>query len=127
VATVAARDPAAQQVTMFLDRYFTAINAHDYQAYVALLSPQEQGITQSQFDGGYDTTTDTDETLSEVSTADGDSVAHVTFTSHQNAPDSPTSTNCNVWNISLYLFPNAGGYLIDIPPSSYHASVSACS
>jgi hypothetical protein len=128
VTTVAARDPAVRPVTMFLDRYFTVINAHDYQAYVALLSPQEHGITQSQFDGGYGTTADTDETLSGISTAaDGDSVAHVTFTSHQSAPDSPTSTNCNVWNISLYLLPNAGGYLIDIPPSSYRASFAACS
>jgi hypothetical protein len=128
VATVAARDPAARQVTRLLDQYFTAINAHDYQAYVALLSPREHGITRSQFDGGYGTTADTDETLSGISTAaDGDSVAHVTFTSHQSAPDSPTSTNCNVWNISLYLLPNAGGYLIDIPPSSYRANFAACS
>jgi hypothetical protein len=128
VAPAAARDPAAPQITAFLDRYFAAINAHDYQAYVALLSPQAQGITQSQFDSGYGSTTDTDETLSEVSVAaNGDYVARVVFTSHQSASESPTSTTCNVWNISLYLMPNAGGYLIDTPPSSYHAGIAVCS
>jgi hypothetical protein len=128
IAPAAARDPAASQITAFLDQYFAAINAHDYQAYVALLSPQAQGITQSQFDSGYGSTTDTDETLSGVSAAaNGDSVAHVMFTSHQSASESPTSTTCNVWNISLYLVPNAGGYLIDTPPSSYHAGFAACS
>ena len=127
IAPAAGASLAAPKIAAFLDQYFTAINTHDYQAYVALLSPQAQGITQSQFNAGYGSTTDMAETLSGVSSAaNGDSVAHVTFTSHQSAADSVTNSTCTVWSISLYLTPNAGGYLIDNPPSGYHAVYMAC-
>jgi hypothetical protein len=127
IAPALADNPAAPTIAAFLDQYFAAINTHDYQAYVALLSPQAQGMTQSQFDTGYGSSTDTGETLKAISAAaNGDSVAQVTFTSHQSAAQSATNSTCTIWNVSLYLVPNAGSYLIDNPPSGYHAEYAAC-
>lgn len=83
-------------------------------------------MTQSQFDSGYGATADSGETLREVSSAaNGDSIAQVTFTGHQSSAASATNSACTVWNVSLYLIPNAGDYRIDNPPSSYHAGSAA--
>jgi len=126
----ASQDANAASVAAFLDHYFTAINNHDYQSYVSLLSPQaQQGLTAAQFDSGYRSTADSAETLTGISTAaNGDLAAAVTFTSHQNPADSPDQQeSCTDWNISLFLLQSAGGYLIDQPPAGYHASYHACS
>ncbi len=110
-----------------VDDYFSSINNHDYQAYTALRSPQAQTISQSQFVNGYGSTTDDGETLRTISSADnGDVVAGVTFTSHQDPSQSANNNACTAWTISLYLVPDNGSYLIDNPPSGYHAKDSAC-
>jgi len=127
IAPATTGDAMAPQIAAFLNEYFSAINTHDYPAYVALLSPQAQGVTQAQFDTGYGSTTDMDETLRGISSAaNGDSVAQVTFTSHQSAAQSATSSTCTTWHISLYLVSDGIGYLLDNPPSSYHAQYAAC-
>jgi hypothetical protein len=123
------QDPDASSVATFVDQYFTAINDHDYQAYISLLSSQAgQGLTQEQFDNGYGSTADSAETLLGISTAEnGDLVASVTFTSHQNPADSPNQKeSCTDWKISLFLEQGGSGYLIDQPPPSYHASDLTC-
>jgi hypothetical protein len=130
IASNAAQDSRAQAVAAFLNQYFSAINAHDYQAYTSLLSPSEQqNFTEAQFQSGYGSTTDSDETLVNVSTAaDGDTSASVTFTSNQNSPQSVNQADtCTGWAISLFLGQGTGSYLIDPPPSGYHASHSSCS
>jgi hypothetical protein len=129
IAADVSQDPDASSVATFLNQYFTAINNHDYQSYISLLSSQdEQGLTQEQFDNGYGSTVDSAETLLGISTAaNGDLVASATFTSHQNPADSPDQQeSCTDWNISLFLEQGGGGYLIDKPPPSYHASYQAC-
>jgi len=125
----ASPDANAPAVAAFLDRYFTAINARDYQTYSSLLSPAlQQGQTEQQFASGYRSTVDSSETLVSISTAaNGNLVAAVTFTSHQNPADSPDhQQSCTDWTISLYLEQDGGSYLIDQPPPSYHASYQAC-
>ena len=129
ITTGASQDANASSVAAFLDHYFTAINNHDYQAYISLLSPRaQQGLTAAQFDAGYRSTADSAETLVSISTAsNGDLAAAVTFTSHQNPADSPDQQqSCTDWNISLFLVESAGGYLVDQPPPGYHASYHAC-
>lgn len=86
-------------------------------------------MTHAQFDQGYRTTADSNETLVGISTAsDGDLAAEVTFTSHQNPADSPDqSESCTDWDISLFLAQGGSGYIVDPPPSGYHASYQACS
>jgi hypothetical protein len=129
IAADVSQDPDTSSVGAFLDQYFTAINNHDYQSYISLLSPQDaQGLTQEQFDNGYGSTVDSAETLLGISTAaNGDLLASVTFTSHQNPADGPDQQeSCTDWNISLFLEQDGSGYLIDKPPPSYHASYQAC-
>ncbi|HEY0719247.1 MAG TPA: hypothetical protein VGD68_16665 [Streptosporangiaceae bacterium] len=125
-----AQDPDSQAIAAFLDGYFSAINSHDYQSYMSLLSPQEQEeFTEAQFDSGYGSTTDSAETLTGISAAGtGDTIASLTFTSNQDTAQSvDQSESCTNWNISLYLQSNGSSYLIDPPPPDYHATHSACS
>ncbi|HEX6521068.1 MAG TPA: hypothetical protein VF070_13835 [Streptosporangiaceae bacterium] len=130
VAASVSQDPNASSVATFLGQYFTAINNHDYQSYSSLLSPQlQQGMTQAQFENGYRTTSDSNETLVSISTAsDGDLAAEVTFTSHQDPADSPDqSESCTNWDISLFLAEGNSAYVIDPAPSGYQASYQPCS
>jgi hypothetical protein len=131
VATTAAAraSPAEPAVAEFVSDYFTAINHHDYQAYVALLDPaQAARETPARFAAGYGTTTDTDATLTSISDlSSGKEAASVTFTSHQAASASPDHSSCDVWHITLYLIPNDSSYLIKRPPSGYEAHVRSCS
>ena len=129
IAPDAAQNANASSVAAFLDRYFTAINTHDYQSYISLLSPQfRQGLTAKQFRSGYKSATESAETLVNITTgANGDLVAAMAFTSHQDPADSVDGKqSCTNWNISLFLERGSGGYLIDQPPPGYHASYSAC-
>jgi hypothetical protein len=129
IAADVSQDADASAVATFLNQYFTAINNHDYQSYVSLLNSQSaQALTQERFDSGYASTVDSAETLRGISTAaNGDLVAYVTFTSHQNTAQSANGTeSCTNWDISLFLEQDGGGYLIDQPPPSYHASYHTC-
>lgn len=129
VASDAGQDPAAPSVKGFLDQYFAAINAHDYQSYVSLLAPNmQEDMTAQQFGSGYRSTADSGETLTGISAAaNGDTIATVTFTSHQDPAESVDhQENCTDWKISLFLEQVTAGYLIDQPPSNYHAAHSPC-
>lgn len=129
VGASVSQDPNAPSVASFLGQYFTAINNHDYQSYFSLLSPQlQQGTSQEQFDKGYRSTADSNETLVSISSAsDGDLAAEVTFTSHQDPVDSPDQTeSCTSWDISLFLAQSSAGYVIDPAPSGYQASYQPC-
>lgn len=127
IAPAVAGDPAAPKIAAFLDRYFSAINAHDYQAYTSVLGPRMQAPDESQFSSGYGSTKDSAEKLNGISSAaNGDTVAKVTFTSHQDATESSTNSTCTQWSISLYLAPDSGSYLLDKPPAGYQSSYSAC-
>ena len=128
VAPDAGQDPAAPSVEGFLDQYFAAIKAHDYQSYISLYDPNNpDGGTAEQFDSGYRSTADSGETLTGISAAaNGDTVATVTFTSHQDPADSHYNENCTDWKISLFLKKTTAGYLIEKPPSNYHGAHSPC-
>lgn len=128
VASAAAQSPDAQAVAAFLGSYFAAINAHDYQAYSALLtSAVQQGLTQASFDHGYRGTVDSAESLVSISqVADGDTAATVTFTSHQNPDQANHQEACTDWRISLFLTSSGNSYLIDRPPAGYHAASAPC-
>lgn len=128
LAPGAAGNPAATRVTALLNRYFTAINKRDYQAYASVFDQQlQQPDPQSSFDVGYATTTDSAVTLAGISdTGSGSLAASVTFTSQQSPADSPDNSSCDQWSITLFLVPDGTTYLIGPPPSNYHASYQAC-
>jgi len=129
LSAAAAADPQSQAVVSFLQQYFSAINAHDYQGYRSLLDPQSRAdLTRHQFNRGFRSTVDSGEKLWRISTdASGNTVATVTFTSHQNPADSVDGRqSCTHWRISLFLQPTANGYVIGQAPTGYHSSHSAC-
>ena len=129
VASGAASNPAAPQVTAMVNHYFTAINQHDYSAFASLLDQQmKQRDPEPSFNSGYATTTDSAETLTGISGAgSGGLAASLTFTSRQSPADSPDNSACDQWSIILFLDPNGTGYLIGAPPPDYQASYQACS
>ena len=128
VAPGVTSNTAEPAVAAFLDKYFAAINAHDYAAYSSLLDAQEQSVnTRSSFETGYGTTRDSGETLTSISdTGGGNESATVSFTSHQSAAESASQTACTSWTITLYLQPDGSSYLIGPAPAGYHASYQAC-
>jgi hypothetical protein len=128
VASGVAANPAAPQVMALVTSYFAAINAHNYQNYVSLLTASTaQNFTQAQFNSGYDSTTDSNMTLASISsTGSGSVAATLTFTSQQLPADSPNNSPCDKWQITLYLQPDGNSYLIGPPPASYHASYAPC-
>jgi hypothetical protein len=128
VAAAVGRDAARPQVIALLDRYFSAINQHDYAAYAQLLDPQAlQRSPASAFYTGDGSTADTSEMLTGLADlSSGGLGAAVTFTSHQQPADSPDHSDCDNWSITLYLVPQGAGYLIGLPPPGYQASFASC-
>jgi len=128
VAAGVAGDPAEPQVEAYLNRYFSAINAHNYSAYNSLLDAQEQqGNSRATFDSGYATTKDSNEVLTGIDdTGGGNVTAHVSFTSRQNPTDSVDGSACNDWQISLYLVPQGNSYVMTAAPAGYHAAYADC-
>jgi sugar lactone lactonase YvrE len=119
--------PAIASVEQFTNRYFTAINRHDYAQYNALLDPEEQaGDSATTFNSGFASVADSDITLTAVSESPGQVVAHLTYTSRQDPADSVNDSACNQWQISLYLAPQGSSYLMTAAPPDYHAAYSDC-
>jgi len=128
VAAGVASDPAEPQVEAYLNRYFSAINAHNYSAYNSLLDAKEQqGNSRATFDSGYATTKDSNEVLTAIDdTGGGNLTAQVSFTSRQNPANSVDGSACNNWQISLYLVPQGNSYVMTAAPAGYHAAYADC-
>ena len=119
---------AEPQVETLLSHYFHGITTRDYAEYASTLNPAEQAKqSQSTFESGYSTTTDSGMTLTSLA-SDGAAglVATVTFTSHQSPAQSVDRSACNAWTLSFYLVPQGTGYLIGPAPSGYQPSHSDC-
>jgi hypothetical protein len=119
---------ASPAVETLLSHHFDGINKHDYPEYAATLNPAELAEqSQSTFDSGYSTTTDSGMTLTSLTdNGSGGLIATVTFTSRQAPAKSIDDSACNDWTLSLYLVSQGSGYLIGPAPSSYQPSHSDC-
>jgi hypothetical protein len=129
VAPGVGSNPATPQVETVLSHYFQGINTHNYAEYSSALDAQEQAKqSQSTFDSGYSTTTDSGMTLTSLSSTNGGGLAAtVTFTSHQAASASvDNKSTCNHWRLTLYLVPQGTGYLEGTAPSGYQPTYSDC-
>ncbi len=128
VSAAAAGNPQQAAVVSFLETYFTAINSRDYHAYLSLLGPQAQATyTRRDFIRGYRSTSDSAEKLKRIYTAGGDTVAAVTFTSHQDPGDSVNGQeSCTRWRVSLYLQPAGPGYTMVPALPGYHPIYAPC-
>jgi hypothetical protein len=105
VTGAAAQDSVASSVAAVLDKYFSAINSHQYHAYKGLLALQlQQGLTRASFNSGYQGTIDSAIRLINISSAaDGDTQAVLKFTSHQAPNAANNQESCTKWHISLFL------------------------
>ena len=123
-----ASSAAQPQVETLLSHYFHGINTHSYTEYVSTLNAAQQAKqSQSQFESGYSSTTDSAMTLTGLaSSGDGGLTATVTFTSHQSPSQSVDNSACNAWTLNLYLVPQGTGYLIGPAPASYQPIHSDC-
>ena len=113
----------------FVQSYYTAINQHDYQAYISLLDSQDAAnYTAADFSNGYGSTTDSAVTLTGISDGgNGSEAAAVSFTSHQDPSQSVNGhDSCDHWSITLYLAPSGGSYVKVSPPAGYVSSHQAC-
>jgi hypothetical protein len=121
-------NPHITQVVDLLTSYFTAINNHDYRAYVSLFDQQfQQNYSPRQFSGDYSSTSDSAIRLTDLRYSDSDGLAAVvTFTSHQQPSQSPDNASCDNWTISLYLTQQAGGYVVGDPPQGYQPVHRPC-
>jgi hypothetical protein len=128
VSNAASGNPQHVAVVSFLKTYFTAINARDYHAYLSLLGPEAQATyTRRDFMHGYRSTSDSAEKLKRIYAAYGDTVAAVTFTSHQDPQDSVDGQeSCTRWRISLYLQPTGTGYTMAPAPPGYQPTFAPC-
>jgi len=119
---------AGPQVETLLSHYFHGINTHNYAEYASTLSPANQATqTQSEFNSGYSSTSDSGMTLTALSgSGNGGLTATVTFTSHQAPAQSVDNSACNTWTLNLYLVPQGSGYLIGPAPSGYQPTHSDC-
>jgi hypothetical protein len=123
-----ASNPAEPAVETTLSHYFHGINTHDYAEYQSAHNAQTQASeSQSAFNSGYGSTTDSDMTLTSLeAAANGDESATVTFTSRQAASASVDGSTCNDWKLTYYLVPAGTGYLIGPPPSGYQPAYTDC-
>jgi hypothetical protein len=128
IGSGAGSSAAQPAVETLLSHYFHGINQHDYAEYSATLNPAERAHqSQSNFESGYATTTDSGMTLTSLhGDGSGRLVATVTFTSRQSPATSADGSPCNDWTLSLYLVPQGSGYLIGPAPAKYRPSYSDC-
>jgi hypothetical protein len=120
---------AEPQVETLLSHYFDGINTHSYAEYSTTLSAAEQAKqSQSEFNSGYSSTTDSGMTLTSLSdSGNGGMTATVTFTSRQSPGQSVDKSACNTWTLNLYLVRQAGGsYLIGPAPAGYQPNFADC-
>jgi hypothetical protein len=118
---------AEPQVETLLSHYFHGINTHDYAEYVSTLNPEQQAKqTQSEFNSGYSSTTDSGMTLTALTDNGNGLTATVSFTSRQSPAQSVDNSACNAWTLNLYLVSQGSGYLIGPAPSGYQPTYSNC-
>jgi hypothetical protein len=126
LAPSAALYPGADAIEKVVNRYFQAINAHDYVAYQATQSPGI-AMTQPQFQAGFKSTRDSDVLITGINTMPGGQpAADMTFTSRQQPQDGPEGESCTTWRVTMYFDGSAGTYTIGAPPNGYKAAYQAC-
>jgi hypothetical protein len=121
-------DAREAPVLSVLDRYFAAINAHNFAAYRELFSPALRGrLSATAFRSQYGTTTDSDVTLRSIGAAGPRRLAVlVTFSSRTRPASSSASSLCTDWTTWLYLARHGHRYVLVSPPSDRKPSARSC-
>jgi len=127
-ASAAAAAPQERPALSLLDRYFAAINAHDFAAYQKLFRPAvRSGLSETDFIARYGTATDSAAILHSITPVGRRELAlMVTFTSHQRPSSSRIHSSCTNWSVRLNVVRDGSRYLMDNPPAADRPSGYAC-
>jgi hypothetical protein len=101
----------ADQVRSLLQRYFDAINAHDYRAWTeAVTSAQSSHWAEQDWQRAYASTADSDVYVSDI-TEGAPLTVRIQFVSHQDVQLAPTSlpVTCINWDVIYRLEPSDSG------------------
>jgi hypothetical protein len=128
LSPAAVGSPKALQVLDVLRMYFNAINTRNYAEYSSAFDQaMRAGQSQSEFEAGYATVTESNEVIKTITiNSDGTVTASVSFISHQSADASVDASPCTHWMINYYLVAQGKGYVIGPSPSGYQPTYSDC-
>ncbi len=100
-------------VAAFYGDYFSAINNGDYDTLWRMLSPRLRGPSPAALAKGFASTQDSNiEVVSITPKSKGRVLAHVTFTSTQDAADGPDGDTCDNWDLDHLLAPSGDSWQI---------------
>jgi len=116
------------QVLALLDRYFAAINAHDFARYRQLFSQAlRDRLSAAAFRADYGSVTDSDATLRSITAAGPRRLTVlVTFSSRGQPASSSATSLCTDWTTWLYLSRHGHRYVLINPPSGRQPSGRSC-
>lgn len=127
-AVPAAAGAHEARVLSLLDRYFAAINGHDFAAYRRLFSPALRGrLSAAAFLADYGTATDSDATLHSITVVNpGRLAVLVTYSSHSQPAASSATSLCADWTTWLYLARHGHRYVLVNAPAGHQPSGRSC-
>ncbi len=125
--SASAEDSAnAQQVRDLLQRYFTAINNHDYDAWLATVTTAQSQRSRESWMADYRTTRDSDVYVSDIN--DGDPLTvRMQFVSHQSVDLAPTALPlpCVRWDVTYQIIDEGPG--LRVGTSAKPPAMAPCS
>lgn len=122
----AAASPLAGEISDLLMRYFTAINRHDYDAWLTTVSTSQATRDRDDWDVGYSTTYDSDIQLAAIKPGKP-AVVMLTFVSHQAVEQAPAAlrATCIRWKVLYEVVDEGIGLRVGNPADK--PSMSPCS
>lgn len=125
VSARAAASPHAQEIVGLLQRYFTAINRHDYDAWLATVSTSQAKQTYEKWSKGYETTRDSDIYVSDINPGKPLTV-RMQFVSHQSVKDAPSALPepCVRWDVTYQIVDEGTG--LRVGNSAESPSMAPC-
>jgi hypothetical protein len=118
--------PHAAEISGLIRRYFTAINRHDYDAWLATVSTAQAKQTYEKWIAGYKTTRDSDIYVSDINEGDPITV-RMQFVSHQSVELAPSGLKapCVRWDVTYKIVDEGTG--LRVGTSAKSPSMAACS
>jgi hypothetical protein len=128
IDSAAATAPDEAEIVASLNRYFDAINNHQYWVYRRLfILALRGGISPASFSAQFGTTTDLGEQLHNITVVGAGQVeALVSFISQQPAAGNSGNARCTAQSGELSLGRRGSRYLLVAPPQWYQAAGSGC-
>lgn len=117
--------PVAQDVADLISRYFTAINRHDYDAWLTTVSTAQAKRDRDDWTTDYSTTRDSDIYISDI-TAGKPLTVRMQFTSHQAVKFAPTQlpAECVRWDVTYQVVDEGVG--LRVGTSAKQPAIAPC-